>query len=382
MPIKFFSMFSGIGGFEYGMELSNHKFECVGHSEIDKFARSIYERHYPNHINFGDATEIRTEDLPDFDFFVGGFPCQAFSIAGKGRGFHDTRGTLFFEIARVLRDKKPKHFLLENVKNLLSHERGKTFQKILEVIDELGYDAKWKVYNSKNHGVPQNRERIFIKGYSREECGQEILSVGEDKEESSAVINGGCVMNRSAYYYPSPNDTLCACITAEGHHSGGRNFVNVSDFDDRKIHKWGNFSPTQHYGKNIYDPNGLCPTLCAESVVKNGLNIVENEYELERCVGSPRPHASKTNGDIPPCLTAQNYGSSTPILQFKNEKDEGDYLVRRLTPVECERLQGFPDNWTKYGKDGELISDTQRYKTCGNAVTTTVVRDIINEVFG
>ena len=101
---------------------------------------------------------------------------------------------------------------------------------------------------------------------------------------------------------------------------------------------------------------------------------------LERCLGSPRPHASKTVGDVSPCLTSQNYGSSSPILQFKNDMDE--YRIRRLTPRECERLQGFPDDWTKYGKDDELISDTQRYKCCGNAVTTFVVRDIINEMFG
>ena len=113
--IKYFSMFSGIGGFEHGIEKANTQtqFECVGYSEIDKYAVSIYEKHYPNHINYGDATRINTEDLPSFEFLVGGFPCQAFSIAGKRRGFDEARGTLFFEIARVLRDKKPTYFLLE-----------------------------------------------------------------------------------------------------------------------------------------------------------------------------------------------------------------------------------------------------------------------------
>ena len=124
MVIKYFSMFSGIGGFEVGLQNSKHKFECVGFSEVDKYAISIYSRHFPEHQNYGDATRINTNELEDFQFLVGGFPCQAFSIAGKRKGFEDARGTLFFEIARVLRDKKPTYFLLENVKGLLSHEGG------------------------------------------------------------------------------------------------------------------------------------------------------------------------------------------------------------------------------------------------------------------
>ena len=117
-------MFSGIGGFEYGLQQSKYDFENIGYSEIDKYAVSIYEKHYPNHTNYGDATKINTEDLQDFEFLIGGFPCQAFSIAGKRKGFNEARGTLFFEIARVLKDKRPKYFLLENVKGLLSHEGG------------------------------------------------------------------------------------------------------------------------------------------------------------------------------------------------------------------------------------------------------------------
>ena len=129
MTIKYFSMFSGIGGFEVGLQNSKHEFENVGYSEIDKFAVSIYSRHFPEHRNYGDATRINTEELDDFQFLVGGFPCQAFSIAGKRKGFDDARGTLFFEIARVLRDKKPLYFLLENVKGLLSHDGGGDFQE-------------------------------------------------------------------------------------------------------------------------------------------------------------------------------------------------------------------------------------------------------------
>lgn len=130
--MKYFSMFSGIGGFEYGLQQSKHEFECIGFSEIDKYASSIYTRHFPKHRNYGDATKINTEDLPDFEFLVGGFPCQAFSIAGKRKGFDDARGTLFFEIARILRDKEPRYFLLENVKGLLSHGGGQLSRKYLK----------------------------------------------------------------------------------------------------------------------------------------------------------------------------------------------------------------------------------------------------------
>ena len=128
MGIKVFSMFSGIGGFEYGMQQSKHDFEIIGHSEIDKYANQIYDKHFKGVTNYGDATKIDPGTLPDFDLLVGGFPCQAFSVAGLRQGLDDTRGTLFFDIARILDYKRPRNFLLENVKGLLSHDSGKTFQ--------------------------------------------------------------------------------------------------------------------------------------------------------------------------------------------------------------------------------------------------------------
>lgn len=188
MKIRYLSLFSGIGGFEYGLQNSKHEFECIGFSEIDKYAKSIYIRHFPGHKDLGDATKIKTEELQDFDFLVGGFPCQAFSVAGKRRGFDDTRGTLFFEIARILKDKRPKYFLLENVRGLLSHNKGKTFQTILGVLSDLGYDVQWQVHNSKDYGVPQRRERVFIKGYSRRECRGQVLSFRGNNEEDFAEV--------------------------------------------------------------------------------------------------------------------------------------------------------------------------------------------------
>jgi len=198
--MKYISLFSGIGGFEEGIKQAYEDYvtqkgeeargqniqssrdkssstefvwdggrtspTCIGCSEIDKYAIQVYEKHF-NHKNYGDITKIQPENLPDFDLLVGGFPCQSFSIAGKRGGFNDTRGTLFFEIARIIKEKQPRLLLLENVKGLLSHDQGNTFTTIISTLDELGYDCQWQVLNSKNFGVPQNRERVFIVGNRR-----------------------------------------------------------------------------------------------------------------------------------------------------------------------------------------------------------------------
>ena len=162
--MKCLSLFSGIGGFDLALRKQGH--EIVGACEIDKYARSVFSRHFPGVTIYEDATKIKPEELPDFELLCAGFPCQTFSIAGKRLGFEESRGTLFFEIARIAKQKRPRLLLLENVKGLLSHDRGKTFANILATLDEIGYDAEWEVLNSK-YFVPQNRERIFIIGYLR-----------------------------------------------------------------------------------------------------------------------------------------------------------------------------------------------------------------------
>lgn len=177
MTIRYFDMFAGIGGFRSGLEAIGG-FECVGYCEIDKYAKQAYEAMYDTggELYFDDARKIVPEQLPDFDLLVGGFPCQSFSIAGARKGFDDTRGTLFFEIARIAAVKKPKYIFLENVPGLLNHDSGKTFETIIHTLDELGYDVCWQVLNSKNYAVPQSRNRVFIIGYLREQCAGEVLS--------------------------------------------------------------------------------------------------------------------------------------------------------------------------------------------------------------
>ena len=147
--IKYFDIFAGIGGFRSGLEKAGG-FQCVGYCEIDKYAKKAYETLYDteNEVYYDDARKIDPNELPDLDLICGGFPCQSFSIAGKRKGFSDTRGTLFFEIARIAAIKKPKYLLLENVPGLLSHDQGRTFAAIIGMLDELVYDVVWEVLNS------------------------------------------------------------------------------------------------------------------------------------------------------------------------------------------------------------------------------------------
>lgn len=187
--MKFIDLFAGIGGFRFGMESAGH--ECVAFCEIDKFARASYKAIYntEGEIELHDITQVTDDEIRSIghvDAICGGFPCQAFSIAGNRRGFEDTRGTLFFEIARFASILKPKYLFLENVKGLLNHDKGDTFEVILSALDELGYDVEWQVLNSKDFGVPQNRERVFIIGHLRGESGRKIFPIGRENEKSSA----------------------------------------------------------------------------------------------------------------------------------------------------------------------------------------------------
>lgn len=197
MAIRFFDMFSGIGGFRAGLEAIGG-FECVGHCEIDKYANQAYNVIYEpkGELYFEDATKINPDDLPDIDLICGGFPCQAFSIAGRRGGFNDARGTLFFEIARIAAAKRPKYLLLENVPGLLSHDKGRTFATILSTLDELGYDVAWQVLDSKNFRVPQSRKRLFIVGYLREQCSGRVLSFTEANPSSPKQLISGRQGNR------------------------------------------------------------------------------------------------------------------------------------------------------------------------------------------
>lgn len=166
-PYKMIDLFAGIGGTRLGFYFTN-KVSVVFSSEIDKFACKTYKANFGD-MPFGDITQIPAIDIPNHDILVGGFPCQAFSQAGKKLGFEDTRGTLFFEIARIIKEKRPKAFLLENVKNLKSHDKGKTYNVIESTLKDLGYEVESTLLKAKDFGVPQNRERIYIVGFDKKQ---------------------------------------------------------------------------------------------------------------------------------------------------------------------------------------------------------------------
>ncbi|MBR3208772.1 MAG: DNA cytosine methyltransferase [Bacilli bacterium] len=355
--MKYLSLFSGIGGFELGLQNSFKDFECIGYAEIDKYAKNIYENHF-NHKDLGDVTLINPNDLEDFDLLVGGFPCQAFSVAGNQRGFDDTRGTLFFEIERILKIKKPKYFLLENVRNLLSHDKGRTFQIMMQILINLGYNIRWDVLNSKDFGVPQSRERIYIRGSLRDFPNDiSIRDNGLGQPNRIKCLVRGKYQHEKILLPEGLNQTLAAA----GGNSGGSTVIRES-----KIKKIGNHSRSgKGQGGNVYDENGLSPTLTCQ-------HDYPAKVRVKKVYGSMQAHRAETDGTYSPTLTAISSSiTNRPIL-------ETEYTYRSITPIEAERLQGFPDDWTKEGEDGTKISNTQRYKCCGNAVTTNVIKYIID----
>lgn len=357
--MKCLSLFSGIGGFD--LACKRKKIKVIGACEIDKHARTIYSRHFPGVKIYQDATKIRPEDLPDFDILCAGFPCQAFSIAGKRLGFEESRGTLFFEIARIAKQKRPGLLLLENVKGLLSHDRGKTFANILATLDELGYDVEWQVLNSK-YFVPQNRERIFIIGYLRGESRPKIFPVREDTEGNNSSRhktqeNGSRIRDKlSGSIQTSPSkgtSTQIAGAIDANYHKGYGTRTMISEPKLRQM------NDPKHSSNRIYDDDGLARTLRAISSNKTGYYSVPVQLANHNSQG----RRMKTHNENTFTLDA-NAGQGI----FNGKK------VRRLTPLECERLQGFPDGYT------EGISDTQRYKCLGNAVTVPVIEFILERI--
>jgi DNA (cytosine-5)-methyltransferase 1 len=182
--IKFIDLFAGLGGTRIGFQEAckdkGFQSECVFTSEIKSYAAKIYQHNFNNDQIHGDITRINAKDIPDFNFLLGGFPCQAFSVAGNRKGFEDTRGTLFFDVARIIKEKKPEGFLLENVEGLVSHDKGRTLQTILNVLEELNYHVDWKVLDSSEFGVAQRRKRIYIIGSKK----KKVYLNGFNKEKS------------------------------------------------------------------------------------------------------------------------------------------------------------------------------------------------------
>lgn len=344
--MKYLSTFTGIGGFELGINKAYDNRSniwngaevlqpnitdtsesqvwptCIGYSEINKYADQIYQSKFPTHHNYGDITKINEKELPDFDLFVGGFPCQAFSIAGKRGGFDDIRGTLFFDCARILKEKQPRNFILENVKGLLSHDNGRTFATIINTLTELGYCVEWQVLNAKNFGVPQNRERVFIVGHLGGIPERKVFPIGHNDREIGKAIK------------------IVGTLETDGWEKRHEQI--------RRVHSIDGSSPT-------------IPTSQGGGVM--------NKIEVPINVGRKSP-VKET--ELASTLMARDYKGIGN--QGTNAVMNGT-RIRRLTPLECERLMGYPDGWT----DG--LSDTQRYKTLGNGIVSNVVAEVVKRLY-
>jgi len=397
--------------------------QCVGACEIDKYARSVYGKQFPRIRIWEDATKLNPSELPDFDVLTGGFPCQAFSIAGKRRGFDDTRGSMFFEIARIAKEKRPRYLLLENVKGLLNHDEGNTFRVIISTLDEMGYDAEWQVLNSKFF-VPQNRERVFIVGHLRGECTRKIFPLGDNNKQTAEP--------KLFQLNETPHDTgriyhpkgIARSLRANSGGMGSKTGLYAVTKDHGKLRKTKDESLAidANYWKGP-DNHGQRTMIYMAHSKGNIKNRIQDRKESWTLTDNARDFGilawskstrdwgveerikineanTLSTGDGCRNQSSMNYvfKNKNPIKEFGITEKDGRKIsnavrqggrgsvdrhawdivndktrIRRLTPKECERLQGFPDDWTKFGKDEVEISDTQRYRCCGNAVTVPVV---------
>lgn len=385
--MKFLDLFAGIGGFRLGMESTGH--ECVGFCEIDKFARTSYKaiHNTEGEVEMHDITTVSDEfirGIGSVDVICGGFPCQAFSIAGKRKGFEDTRGTLFFEIARFASILRPRYLFLENVKGLLNHEGGATFETILRALDELGYDVEWQVLNSKDY-VPQNRERVFIIGHLRGERTRKVFPFSENDEQINQkyrikkignIRKKGLSQSGDVVSIEGIAPTMCSTTTQKDptkivvpvltpdrleKRQNGRCFKEDGDemFTLTAQDRHGVAIVQKPRGYNGGGTHEIAPTLSSHSWHENNLLSIGGIYtnDSERFNRGVLPGLSRT-------LKA-------------NKSDAGIYdgfQIRKLTPRECWRLQGFPD-WT-FDRAKEVNSDSQLYKQAGNSVTVPVIADI------
>jgi DNA (cytosine-5-)-methyltransferase len=334
--MQFLDLFAGIGGFRLGMEAAGH--QCIGFCEIDKFARTSYKAIHDTggEIELHDITTVSDEFIQSIghvDIFCGGFPCQSFSIAGNRRGFEDTRGTLFFEIARFASILKPRILFLENVKGLLNHDKGRTFETILQTLDELGYNVEWQVLNSKDFGVPQNRERVFIIGHFRGESGRKVFPIDGQIKNVNCVRQIGNLIQTSSY---------------GGNPHRGR------------VYSLKGISPSL----NCMGGGGREPKIRIKEATKKGYA----EATIGDSVNLSHPNSKTRRGRV-------GKGVANTLLTGEEQcVVMNDFRIRKLTPKECWRLQGFPD-WA-FEKAEKVNSNSQLYKQAGNSVTVNVIAAI------
>ena len=358
-------MFAGIGGFREGLTLAGD-FVCVGHCEIDKYADRSYRALFDTEGEWfiEDARKADPSTMPDFQLLCGGFPCQTFSIAGSRKGFGDPRGTLFFELARLAEARHPAYLLFENVPGLLSHDGGRTFATILDTLDRLGYGVEWQCLNSKDFGVPQSRNRLYIIGYLDARCRGKVFPFTEAAGTALIQKCGGHQGER-VYSPEGLSRTLAANPGGFGGKTGlyempiknatrtGYQMAGIGDSIDLGYATVN--SRRGRVGKQIAH---TLTTSCRQGTVE--VRLVRNPIKSDLSRNAAR--TGKPGAPMNTLTTKDRHG----VLC------EG--RIRRLTPRECLRLQGWADD--RIDTVLAIQSDNQAYKQAGNGVTVNVIEAI------
>ena len=318
---KSIDLFAGIGGIRLGFDLAfKDKIETVFISEWDEKAQETYRANFDDDIEImGDITKIDEKDIPEHDILLAGFPCQAFSLAGQKKGFEDARGTLFFDVARIVKYQQPKVVFAENVKNLVNHDRGRTFKVIKEILTDLGYTVFYKVLNSKDFGVPQNRERIYIVAF----------------RDDIAPFN---------FNFPEKtDDTKVIADIIEDEETSSKYYLSTVYLESLRKHRKRHEAKGNGFGYEVRDHDSI-----AGAIVCGGMGRERN------------------------LIVDKRLTDFTPVTHIKGEVNK-EY-IRRMTPREWARLQGFPDNFKL------VVADTHLYKQFGNSVTVPVIEAIAEQI--
>lgn len=359
--MKFIDFFAGIGGFHSGLEKAG--MECIGWCEFDKFAQKSYRAIYDTDgLWFGDdVTKVNGSELPKADLWTFGFPCQDVSIAGKQKGLKKgTRSGLFYEMMRLLdecEENKPRWIMCENVKNLLSIDGGIGFLEVVAEMGERGYTVEWRVYNSKDYGVPQNRERVYIVGHYGEPTGKPLLPIRRESTAALRQVVGGSQGER-VYDGNRISCTLSSQGGGRGAKTGLYTFVDIN--------KKGSVQTTDtarallaRYNKG--QPNR--PAECSGVLARVKVMPILTPDRLEK-----RQNGRRIKNEGEPAFTLTSQDRHGVLIADDRIK------IRKLTPRECFRLQGFTDE--QFDRAAAVNSETQLYKQAGNAVTVNVVEEI------
>ncbi len=354
MKINQLDLFSGIGGFHLGFEKAGYKVNSF-FSEIDKHSIAVYKNKFKNSKYVGSVTDVRGSELPKIDLITFGSPCQDFSLAGKREGMGGKRSSLILEAIRLIGECRPRVFIWENVKGTFSSNSGEDFAAIIQSFANIGgYRLEWQLLNT-SWFLPQNRERIYLVGYST-----------KTKRSWRGVFPIGAESEYAKNSQPTQGDKAVVPTLIAGYHKiptdGG--YIQVADYRNDE-------------GLRIRS-NGDSPTLSARRHSEKDISTMPPLIIDPKIVSYTRDAKGKvTNRNLKDQANTihSSVGGGGNTDQFVQQPSVA--RIRRLTPIECERLQGFPDNHTEYGDyDGQIIkvSNTQRYKQCGNAVTVDVVQ--------